>query len=80
MKAAAHFCDIDCQRLCLDPRDVRQGPRRLPRAERINEICFSVAWFKHDRPKITGECASACREVAEHVGEPLELEQQATSS
>ncbi len=48
-------------------RDVRQGPGTLPVAERINEICFTVPWFKKDEPEKIAEYASAFRKVAEHA-------------
>lgn len=48
-------------------RDVRQGPGSLPVSERINEICFTVPWFKHDRPQIIKQHAAAYRKVAENA-------------
>ena len=33
--------------IAFGQRDVRQGPGTLPISERIEEICFSVPWFKH---------------------------------
>ncbi|MFQ3620670.1 MAG: DegT/DnrJ/EryC1/StrS family aminotransferase [Spirochaetales bacterium] len=33
--------------LAFGQRDVRQGPGTLPVSEQIEEICFSVPWFKH---------------------------------
>jgi len=52
-------------------RDVRQGPGTLPVAERIEEIAFSVPWFKHDRPEVIAAYAAAYRKVAERAGELL---------
>ena len=53
-------------------RDVRQGPGSLPVTESIAEICFSIPWFKYDRPEMIEEYASAFRKVAEHADELLE--------
>lgn len=53
-------------------RDVRQGPGSLPVAENAPKRCFSIPWFKHDRPDIIEEYASAFRKVAEHAEELLE--------
>lgn len=48
-------------------RDVRQGEGSLPVAERIEEICFSIPWFKHDRPEVIEEYAAAFRKVAQNA-------------
>ena len=50
-------------------RDVRQGPGTLPVSERIEELAFSVPWFKHNRPEVIAEYAAAYRKVAEHAAE-----------
>ncbi len=52
-------------------RDVRQGPGSLPVSESIAERCFTIPWFKHDRPEIIAEYAAAFRKVAEHADELL---------
>ena len=51
--------------------DVRQPPKSLPVAERIQERVFSIPWFKHYRPKIIEEYALAFRKVAENYKELL---------
>jgi perosamine synthetase len=48
-------------------RDVRQGPGTLPISEKIDQIAFSVPWFKHDRPAIIRQQAAAFRKVAEQA-------------
>lgn len=44
-------------------RDVRQWRGALPVSESINEITFSIPWFKHDRPEIIDEYVEAIRKV-----------------
>jgi dTDP-4-amino-4,6-dideoxygalactose transaminase len=58
--------------LSFGQRDVRQGKGALPVAERIEEICFSIPWFKHDRPEMIQEYAAAFRKVAENAERLLE--------
>jgi len=53
-------------------RDVRQGPGSLPVAESIWDICYSIPWFKHDRPAIVKSYASAFRKVAENADQMLD--------
>jgi len=48
-------------------RDVRQGPGSLPVSESIEEIAFSVPWFKQDRPEVIQEYAAVFRTVAENA-------------
>jgi perosamine synthetase len=50
--------------IAFGQRDVRQGRGTLPAAERIDETCFSVPWFKHDRPYRIGEYVEAFKRVA----------------
>lgn len=50
--------------LAFGQRDVRQGPGSLPVTERIQEICFSVPWFKQDLPEQIRNFAEAYRRVA----------------
>jgi hypothetical protein len=50
-------------------RDVRQGPGTLPVAESIRDICYSIPWFKHDRPAVIKAHAQVYRKVAEHADE-----------
>ncbi len=52
-------------------RDVRQGPGSLPVSESIDQRCFAIPWFKHDRPEIIEEYAAAFGKVAEHADELL---------
>lgn len=53
--------------IAFGQRDVRQGPGTLPVSESIKEICFSIPWFKHDRPDAIKQFANAYRKVAEHA-------------
>ena len=55
-------------------RDVRQGPGSLPVAESIMDIVYSIPWFKHDRPDIIEEYATAFRKVAENADALAETE------
>jgi dTDP-4-amino-4,6-dideoxygalactose transaminase len=48
-------------------RDVRQGRGSLPVAERINEIAFSIPWFKRDLPAFIEAYAAVFRKVAEQA-------------
>lgn len=57
--------------IAFGQRDVRQGPGSLPVTERINEISFSVPWFKHDVAEAITLYAKAFRKVAEHADELL---------
>ena len=50
-------------------RDVRQGAGSLPSVAIIREIAVSVPWFKHDRPEIIEQYATAFRKVIEHADE-----------
>ena len=45
-------------------RDVRQGPGSLPVTESNAKRCFSIPWFKHDRPADIEEYAAAFKKVA----------------
>lgn len=58
-------------RIANASRDVRQGTGSLPVTEKIPERCYSIPWFKHYRPQIIEEHASAFRKVAEHADELL---------
>ena len=44
-------------------------PPKLPVSEAIDEICFSVPWFKHYRPKIIDQYARALKKVVAHADE-----------
>jgi len=50
-------------------RDVRQGKGSLPVTESTPQRAFSIPWFKHYRPMIIEEHATAFRKVAEHADE-----------
>ena len=56
-------------RLAHSDRDVRQGQGSLPVSERMVERAYSIPWFKHNRPPIIDEYATAFRKVAEHADE-----------
>ncbi len=45
-------------------RDVRQKQGALPVSEKINEIAFSIPWFKHYEPDIIQQYAAAYKKVA----------------
>ncbi len=49
-------------------RDVRQGKGTLPVSERIDEICFTVPWFKHVDEGVVDRYAAAFRKVAAGAG------------
>ena len=53
--------------LAFGQRDVRQGRGTLPVSESIGEICYSIPWFKHDRPAEIKQLAEAFRKVAENA-------------
>ena len=55
--------------IAFGQRDVRQGPGSLPNAERIDEVCFCIPWFKHDRPDVIEQYAAAFSKVAERASE-----------
>ncbi len=50
-------------RLANATRDVLQPAGSLPRTEQIPTGCFSIPWFKHNRPEIIKEHAEAFRKV-----------------
>lgn len=60
------------------PTNVANNPGRagrkqpsLPSSELVPERCFSIPWFKHDRPEIIEEHAEAFRKVARAAREGL---------
>lgn len=52
-------------------RDVRETEGSLPVSESIQEKCIRVPWFKHYRPDIIEQHASAYRKVADRYEELL---------
>ncbi len=58
-------------RLANATRDVLQPAGSLPRTETIPTGCFSIPWFKHDRPQIIDEHAEAFRKVCMRADELL---------
>ena len=57
--------------LAFGQRDVRQGPGSLAVSERIDDICFTVPWFKHFDKKAIDRYVLAFRKVAEQHGSLL---------
>ena len=55
--------------IAFGQRDVRQGPGSLPVTESAGCRVFTIPYFKHDRPEIITQYASAYRKVAEHADE-----------
>ena len=55
--------------IAFGQRDVRQAAGSLPTTEAIDDICYTIPWFKHDRPEFIEEYALAFRKVAEHADE-----------
>ncbi len=53
-------------RIANSAADIRQPLRSLPVSEGIQEKVFSIPWFKHYRPKIIEEHATAFKKVAEN--------------
>jgi perosamine synthetase len=58
-------------RIANSDRDLRQPPGSLPVSERIGKEVFALPWFKHYRPEIIREYASAFRKVVEHADQLL---------
>jgi dTDP-4-amino-4,6-dideoxygalactose transaminase len=54
-------------RIANSDRDLRQPPGSLPVAERINEICYHIPWFKRLEKDVIEEHANAYRKVAENA-------------
>ncbi|HOV64519.1 MAG TPA: DegT/DnrJ/EryC1/StrS family aminotransferase [Spirochaetia bacterium] len=50
--------------IAFGQRDVRQGAGTLPVSESIDQICFTVPWFKHDDPEKIAAYARIFRKVA----------------
>ena len=59
-------------RIANTDRDVRQPEGSLPVSEKILQEVCSIPWFKHYRPQIIEEHATAFRKVAEHADELLD--------
>ncbi|MCG3149678.1 MAG: UDP-4-amino-4-deoxy-L-arabinose--oxoglutarate aminotransferase [Verrucomicrobiae bacterium] len=57
--------------LAFGQRDVRQGPGTLPISENIGQHCYTIPWFKHDRPEEIRQFADVYRKVAEHADQLL---------
>jgi len=51
--------------IAFGQRDVRQGPGSLPVCEAVEEICFSVPWFKRYHPRGIERYADAFRKAVE---------------
>jgi dTDP-4-amino-4,6-dideoxygalactose transaminase len=68
-----HECDIfgtgRPTSVAFASHDVRQGPGTLPICENVQNLCFSIPWFKHDRPELIEQYAQAFRKVALHADE-----------
>jgi hypothetical protein len=58
--------------IAFGQRDLRQGAGSLPVSERIEEICFTVPWFKRCRKREIERYAAAFRKVAENSHRLLE--------
>jgi perosamine synthetase len=56
-------------RIANSDRDVRQPRGSLPVTESIPARTYSIAWFKHYRPRVIEEYALAFRKVAENAEE-----------
>ena len=54
--------------------DVRTGEGSLPVTEETTERCYSIPWFKHDRPEIIREYAEAFRKVVTQAAELKKME------
>lgn len=54
-------------RIAHTDRDVRQPKGSLPVTEGIQELTYSIPWFKHYRPAVIEQHANAFRKVAEHA-------------
>jgi dTDP-4-amino-4,6-dideoxygalactose transaminase len=54
--------------------DVRTGEGSLPVSEATTERCYSIPWFKHDRPEIIREYAEAFRKVVTQAAELKKME------
>lgn len=51
-------------RIANSDRDVRQPAGSLPVSEKIGSLVYSIPWFKHYRPEIIEQYASAFKKVA----------------
>jgi perosamine synthetase len=58
--------------IAFGQRDLRQGPGSLPVSESIDEICFSVPWFKRYRPRDIERYAAAFRKVAQGIDQLID--------
>lgn len=54
-------------RIAFAGQDVRQGPGSLPVTEAMQELVYSIPWFKRHRPEAIAAYARAFRKVAEHA-------------
>ena len=61
-------------RITNSERDVRTGEGSLPVSEGTQDRCYSIPWFKHDRPEIIREYAEAFRKVVTQAAELKKME------
>ncbi len=63
------FGDGKPTRIAFSDRDLRQPAGSLPVTESLPERCYSIPWFKHQRPEIIDQFAAAFRKVAENANQ-----------
>ena len=54
-------------RIAFSDRDLRQPEGSLPVTESLPARCYSIPWFKHNRPAVIDQFAEAFRKVAENA-------------
>lgn len=58
-------------RIAFSDRDLRQPIGSLPISERVGNLTYGIPWFKHNRPEIIEQHATAFRKVAENYRDLL---------
>ena len=56
-------------RIAHSDRDLRQPEGSLPVTESLPDRCYSIPWFKHNRPAAIDQYVQAFRKVSEHADE-----------
>lgn len=67
MNEADVYGDGKPTRIAFSNRDLRQPMGGLPVTETLPGRCYSIPWFKHDRPQVIDAFAGAFRKVAENA-------------
>jgi dTDP-4-amino-4,6-dideoxygalactose transaminase len=68
------------QNVFRDGANIREDSRNLPVAANVQNVIFTIPWFKHFRKKFIEECAGAFRKVIENYKDLLADDYSDTNS